>query len=136
MTHLASQPDTSIRWVKPAAIFALIFGAMTIFSGGTVLFGTAEAQAMAGNYFRFVVWFNFLAGGLYVLAAIGLWRQEIWTVRLATFIAITTAVVALGFAIMVLQGQAFEMRTVGALAFRFGFWAVIAVLARRTQRCL
>ncbi|MFT4962070.1 MAG: hypothetical protein ACI92Z_003166, partial [Paracoccaceae bacterium] len=78
----------------------------------------------------------FLAGGLYIAAAIGLWRQETWAAGLAAFIAIATAVVALGFTVMVLRGQAFEMRTVAALAFRFGFWVVIAVLVRRATRAL
>lgn len=122
---------TLSRWTKPLAIFALIFGALTIFSGGSVLFGPAEAQEWAGNYIRFVVWFNFLAGGFYIAAAIGMWCHEKWATRLAAFIAIATAAVALGFAALVFQGEAFEMRTVGALTFRFGFWAVVAVLMRR-----
>jgi len=115
-------------WVKPAAVFALVFGVMTIFSGGSVLFGPAASQASAGNYIGFVVWFNFLAGWAYVLAAAGLWLRQVWAIRLATFIALATAVVGLGFAYLVLRGEAFEMRTVAAMAFRFGFWAIIAVL--------
>lgn len=119
------------RLTKPLAVFALIFGVLTIFSGGSVLFGPAEAQEWAGNYIRFVVWFNFLAGGLYVVAAVGLWQREKWAGPLAAIIAIATAVVALGFAVLVFQGQAFEMRTVGALTFRLGFWALVAILMRR-----
>ncbi|MFT5342438.1 MAG: hypothetical protein ACI9BH_001652 [Paracoccaceae bacterium] len=136
MTNLIQHPEMAFRWAKPTAIFALVFGVMTVFLGGSVLFGPAQAREMAGNYIHFVVWFNFLAGGLYIAAAIGLWRQETWAAGLAAFIAIATAVVALGFTVMVLRGQAFEMRTVAALAFRFGFWVVIAVLARRATRAL
>ncbi len=134
MTNLIQQPDTSFGWLKFTAIFALIFGLLTVFSGGSVLFGPAEAQEWAGNYVRVVVWFNFLAGPLYVVAAIGLWRRENWAAGLAAFIAFATTLVALGFAVVVLRGEAFEMRTVGALAFRIGFWVVVAIMARRAAR--
>ena len=34
-------------WVRSAAIFAVLFGVLTIVSGGTALFGSEEAKAMA-----------------------------------------------------------------------------------------
>lgn len=99
-----------------------------------MLFGSAEAQTWAGNYVLFVVWFNFLAGFVYVVAAIGLWFGKGWAARLAGLIAIATAIVALGFVIVVFQGSAFELRTVGALALRFTFWAAVAWIANRAIR--
>ncbi len=128
------KPPKPLWWAKPIATLALIFGVMTVISGGNILFGPAEARELAGNYFGFVVWFNFLAGGAYVVAAVGLWCHKNWAFHLAAFIAIATAVVALVFALLVLRGQAFEMRTVGALAFRFTFWAVVAFLARQIAK--
>jgi hypothetical protein len=112
----------------------MIFGVMTVLSGGGVLFGPAETREAAGNYVGFVVWFNFLAGGAYVAAAIGLWLRKNWAAHLSTLIAAATAAVASGFAFLVLRGEAFEMRTVGALAFRFVFWAAVALLAHRATR--
>lgn len=134
MTNPTQRPDAPFSWIRLTAIFAVIFGLLTIFSGGSVLFGPDQAQAWAGNYIRFVVWFNFLAGGLYVVAAIILWRSEPWAFRLAVFIALATALVACGFATVVLFGETFEMRTVGALAFRIGFWVIVAMVARRALR--
>lgn len=136
MNTLAPPPAAPSRWIKPAAVFGMIFGVMTIFSGGSVLFGPSEAQELAGNYIQFVVWFNFVAGIVYVAAAVGLWLNKNWAGPFAVFIAIATAMVALGFAIMVLRGAAFEMRTVGALAFRFSFWAVVAFFTQRATRQL
>lgn len=126
-----TQPASLSHWAKPIAALALIFGVMTIISGGSVLFGPPQAQEWAGNYIRIVVWFNFLAGGAYVVAAVGLWLRQNWAAHLAVAIAVATAVAALGFAILILRGAPFEMRTVGALAFRFAFWAAVALLARR-----
>lgn len=134
MNNQTDHPAISNRWVKPVSVFALIFGLMTVFSGGSVLFGPAEARVWAGSYIQFVVWFNFLAGFAYVLAAIGLWQRKCWAPKLAGLIAGATAAAALGFSVVVLQGGAFEMRTVGALAFRFAFWAAIAVFAHRAMR--
>ena len=112
----------------------MIIGVLTLISGGSVLFGSASVQAWAGSYVGFVVWFNFLAGAVYVLAAIGLWQSTRWAARLSALIAIATAVVALGFAFVVLRGAPFEIRTIGALILRFSFWAAIAVIAKRALR--
>lgn len=134
MASQAPKRAASYRWARPVAVFALIFGVMTIVSGGSVLFGPTQAREWAGNYIRFVVWFNFLAGSAYVAAAIGLWLRRVWAGHLAALIAGATALVASGFAAVVLQGAAFEMRTAGALAFRFAFWAAVAAVAYRAAR--
>lgn len=127
-------PTRSPGAQKAIAVVALIFGVLTIFSGGNVLFGPDSAQAWAGNYVDFVVWFNFVAGSFYILAAIGLWLGKRWALGLSALIAIATAVVAFGFAFAVLRGVPYEMRTVGALALRFAFWAVAAWVAIRSVR--
>jgi hypothetical protein len=134
MAEFNRKADAFIKVSKLAAVFAMLFGLLTIFSGGSVLFGPDEAQRLAGNYIRFVVWFNFCAGGVYVIAAIGVWQRKEWAIWLAGFIAAATALAALGFAAVVWRGEMFEMRTVGALAFRFGFWVVLAYVARRAVR--
>ena len=41
-----------------ASIIAILFGALTVFSGGSVIFLSESARA-AGNVVPFVVWFNF-----------------------------------------------------------------------------
>lgn len=128
---METQPDRSSLAQKILAVIALVFGLLTLFSGGNVLFGPDAAQQMAGNYVDFVVWFNFLAGAIYVLAAVGLWFSEGWAAGLSAILALATAVVALGFAYVVLRGAPFEMRTVGALALRFVFWAGVAWSAYR-----
>ena len=126
-------PRTS-RWLKPVAVLAMVFGLMTLFSGGNVLFGPSEAQQQAGDYVPFVVWFNFLAGFLYVAAGIGIWLRRDWAFGLAVFIAIATGLIAVGFGLRVFQGDAYEMRTVGALTLRIGVWLVIAVALSRARR--
>jgi hypothetical protein len=126
--------SSSVR--KLLAVVALVFGALTLASGGRALFGDAAAQAAVGNAVGFVLWFNFLAGFGYIAAALGLWLGRRWVVLLAILLALSTALVAAAFAVHVLNGGAYEMRTVGALAIRFGFWATISLVAWRGLRRL
>lgn len=121
------------RWhsfrLYAAAGFAVIFGALTIMSGGNVLFGGEEALQAAGNVVPFVLWFNFLAGFAYVLAGIGLFLKMRWAAWLSAAILAGTAAVFAAFAIHMFQGGAYEMRTLGAMTLRTIVWAFIAWIA-------
>ena len=109
--------------VKALALIAVVFGAMTIFSGGRALFGDEQARAAVGNAIPFVLWFNFFAGFAYILTGIGLWA------KLASLaIAGGTAIVGLAFTLHMLQGAAYESRTAVALLLRMSFWTVAAFL--------
>lgn len=114
-----------------AAIVALVFGALTILSGGRALFGGLEARAAMGDAVPFVLWFNFLAGFAYVIAGIGLMLQHRRAVWLSITILAGTALVLVFFGVHVLQGGAYEMRTVGAMTLRTLVWAAISVVALR-----
>ncbi len=130
-TQSASPPN----WLKGIALLAMVFGLATLFSGGSVVFGVGQAREQAGAYVPFVVWFNFLVGLPYVVAGIGIWLGRRWAFGLSALIAAATLAIALAFGIQVLAGGAYEGRTVGALALRTGFWAVIAlVLSYRARR--
>ena len=113
------------------AVAALVFGALTVVSGGRALFGDAAAQAAVGQAVGFVLWFNFLAGFAYVAVSVGLLRRQRWSAWGAAAIAGATALVALAFTVHVASGGAYEMRTVGALALRLLFWLALAQVARR-----
>ena len=113
---------------------ALVFGALTVFSGGRALFGGAEARAAVGDAVPFVLWFNFLAGFAYIAAGIGLvWRRS-WALWLSWAILIATALIFAAFAVHVLSGGAYEMRTVGAMTLRTAAWGVITVVAARNLK--
>ncbi len=122
------------RSLRILAIAAIAFGALTVLSGGRALFGGDEARASLGNIVDFVLWFNFLAGFVYVLTGVGLWLNRAWSPWTASALAIATGFVAGAFAFRVLGGGAYEMRTVGALVSRLGFWMVVATVAVRSFR--
>ena len=116
--------------LRAAALFVVVFGALTIRSGASVLFG-GEMAATAGNYVPFVVWFNFLAGFAYLAAGAGLWFGRRWAVWLAVALAVTTLATFAALGIRVAGGAAFEPRTVWAMVLRSATWVAIAFFACR-----
>ncbi len=121
-------------WVRAMALIALVFGGMTLFASSNVLFGPQSARDQAGDIVPFVLWFNFAAGFAYIAAAVGIWMGRSWAFGLSALIALSTGLIAAAFAIYVITGAEYEMRTVGALILRTGVWAVIAYLLFRARR--
>ena len=120
--------------VNAMAIAAIVFGALTVLSGGRGLFGSAEARAAFGRTVPFVLWFNFLAGFVYIIAGAGLLLHRRWAVSLSILIAISTSLIFAAFGFHVIQGGVFEMRTVGALTLRVLFWVAVAIVAMHAKK--
>lgn len=118
--------------LRAVAVIAVLFGALTVWSGGNVLFGNGAAAA--GSYVPFVLWFNFLAGFAYVAAGIGIWRGRAWATALAVALAALTALVFVAFGGWVATGRAYEARTVVAMTIRSALWTAIAALLVKCQR--
>ena len=120
-------------WFKAVAVAAAVFGIVTMYSAGVIILDYGSSRELAGAYVPFVVWFNLAAGGLYIVAAAGIWRRRHWSAGLSVLIALATAVAAIPFALHVVGGGDYEIRTVGALAFRMGFWAAVAIILFRSR---
>ncbi len=114
-------------WVNFIALIALIFGGMTLFSGGSVLFADGQARADAGNYVPFILWFNFIAGFFYIAASVGIFTWQKWGLTLSRLIFIATVIASIGLAGYITTGGRFEMRTVMAMALRSVVWLAIVV---------
>jgi hypothetical protein len=121
---------TKPRSVIIAAVVAVIFGGMTLFSGGSVLFIDGPARVAAGHYVPFVLWFNFVAGFAYISAGVGLFLWRGWGVSLAVLIAIATLLVFAGLGLHIWLGGDYEQRTLAAMTLRSTVWLVIAFTTR------
>ena len=111
------------------SLVAILFGLLTIKSGGMVLFVDGPDRVAAGNYVPFVLWFNFVAGFFYVLAGVGLWLTQRWAMWLAGIIVLSTLVVFALLNLHIYNGGLFEFRTVIAMSVRSVVWSVIAFYA-------
>lgn len=118
-------------WKTILAATAIAFGILTVISGGSVLFGSTAIIAAPGKVVSFVLWFNFLSGFFYVLAGIGILLGKCWGKNLSILLAVSVSFVLAMFAWHVYSGGAYEMRTVGAMILRAGFWITAALLLRR-----
>ncbi|MBT3915645.1 MAG: hypothetical protein HOF23_04680 [Rhodospirillaceae bacterium] len=121
----------SPKLLQVLAVIALIFGIASIFSGGQVLFGSDSARIAVGDYIPFVVWSNFIAGFAYIVAAFGLLRRTRWGAHLALAITIGTLIVFAALGIAIISGEAFEIRTIGAMILRAGLWLALTAAARQ-----
>ena len=118
-------------WIWIITIIAVIFGLLTIKSGGSVLFVDGVAREEAGNYVPFVIWFNFLAGFAYLIAGAGLFMQKLWAAWMSVFIVVATIVIFALFGLHILNEGMYEFRTVAAMSLRTVIWALIATFAYR-----
>ncbi|MDQ7057761.1 MAG: hypothetical protein Q9N62_04745 [Ghiorsea sp.] len=111
-------------------IVAVVFGLLTIKSGGAVLFWSEEARIAAGDYVPFVLWFNFISGFFYVIAGIAFWLNKSWSLWLAAaiLVGISSVFMALGLSILIVDVP-YESRTIGAMVVRTTVWSVILFLA-------
>ena len=128
MGIIKSEKNTVI-WIL--TLVAVIFGLLTIKSGGQVLFGGSSFQKAAGNYVPFVLWFNFFAGFLYLVAGTGIWMRQRWAVWLSLLIAIATIIVFVFFGLHIFEGGKYETRTVAAMSLRSFVWSSIFIFSYR-----
>jgi len=121
------------RILNGLAVAAVVFGLVTIVSGGRALFGSAEARAAMGHTVPFVLWFNFLAGFLYVLAGVVLLWGKRWAAHLSILLAVSTLVIFAAFGVHVFGRGTYEARTLGAMSLRSLFWVAVAVVSFRAK---
>ena len=112
-----------------AGAAAIAFGLLTLISGGSALFGLVDMGAVV----PFVLWFNFLAGFAYVIGGLLLMTGHRLALPVALTILIATATVFAVFGWRVFAGDAFEMRTVGAMTLRTLFWAAMVWVAMKAR---
>ena len=112
-----------------AGAAAIAFGLLTLISGGSALFGLVDMGAVV----PFVLWFNFLAGFAYVIGGLLLMIGHRLALPVALTILIATATVFAVFGWRVFAGDAFEMRTVGAMTLRTLFWAAMVWVAMKAR---
>lgn len=113
-----------------AGAAGIVFGLLTVASGARALFGGADM----GTVVPFVLWFNFCAGFAYIVGGFLLLTSHRRALPVALAILIATVGVFVAFGARVLSGDAYEMRTLGAMTLRTVFWCGMVWAATRIHR--
>ncbi|MBK8613516.1 MAG: hypothetical protein IPN85_08465 [Flavobacteriales bacterium] len=116
------------------ATVLLLFGVLTLFLSTSVIFDLFGIREREGNYVPVVVWANFIASILYVLAAVGLLAQKRWPPTLLLTVVLVLVAAGIAFGWHVLSGGLHEQKTIGALTFRTLFTLGLYFGARHLTR--
>lgn len=127
-----TQTAKTTNLAKALAIFMLVFGFLTIKSGGSVLF-IESVRALAGDYILPIVWFNFVGGFFLALGAIGLWLGKGWVKPVAMVLFASFLVMDCYLAFHIYSGGAFMEKTVVAMFIRTLTWAFANFLATKAK---
>ncbi len=111
------------------AIVLAAFGLLTFFLSSSVILDLFSMRAKEGNYVLFVVWANFLSSVLYLFAAYGFIKSKKWTQKLLELSVVVLIAAFIGLLFHINAGGIFEIKTIGALAFRITATAIFATLA-------
>lgn len=115
--------------IKASGVAAILFGIATVVSGGNAILGLHGILESGEKIVPFVLYFNFLAGFTYIITGIGLILRSRWAPAFAVAVAIATVIVFAGFGVWILQGGAYEMRTLIAMSLRMAFWCIVSIVA-------
>jgi hypothetical protein len=100
------------------AAFLTVFGVLTLFMSGSVIFDLFDVREKEGNYVLFVVWANFISSMIYLFSAYGITKKKNW-VPLFLSISLTILTTAfIGLIIHIKLGGMYEIKTIGAMIFR------------------
>lgn len=114
------------------ALLFVVFGFMTIISGSKALFTEAGINSR-GNIVPLVLWFNFIAGFFYLVAAVSTLKLKVCAKKLTIVLAISNALVFLYLVNHIFQGGLYENRTVVAMSFRTAFWIFFAAYFHKSK---
>ncbi len=126
-------PDTSnFKLPQKFIILALLlFGSITLFMSGSVIFDLFGIREKQGDFVPFIVWTNFICGLLYLLAGWGLLRRFRWTTSVLVLAVMILIFGLAGLMWHISQGGAYELKTVKAMVFRILFTLAFAVFSWR-----
>lgn len=96
----------------------VIFGLMTVFMGGSVIFDLFGIRAREGNYVPFVVHINFICGFLYLLSAFAIITQKNWPVVPIAIALVLLILGSFGLWQHIESNGLYEQKTIYAMVFR------------------
>ena len=101
-----------------------IFGLVTLYLSGSVIFDLFEMRAKQGDYVMPVIYANFIASLLYLVVAYGFFKQKKWTTKLLGLAVLVLVIGGIGLFFYINSGGIYEAKTPKAMVFRTGITLV------------
>ncbi|PRX43821.1 hypothetical protein [Salegentibacter salegens] len=111
------------------AILILAFALVTLFMSSSVLFNWFGIRAKQGDFVPFIVWTNFVAGFIYLIAALGFLQSKKWTLWILTTVALLLFIALMILLLHIDRGGSFEFETIRAMVFRIVLTITFSLLA-------
>ncbi len=109
--------------------FFLIFTLVTLYLSSSIIFDWFGMRETQGNYVLFVVWVNFIAALIYLVALFGSFRYKSWTWKVLGVASLMIFAAFIGLLFHIDSGGAYELETIRALVLRFIITTGFAILA-------
>ncbi|HIP49449.1 MAG TPA: hypothetical protein EYG92_10865 [Lutibacter sp.] len=101
-------------------ILLATFGLLTLYLSGSVIFDLFEMRAKQGDFVMPVIWANFVASLLYLVAAFGFFKQRKWTSKILIFAVAVLIIGAVGLYLHIDSGGVYMQKTIKAIGLRMG----------------
>jgi hypothetical protein len=100
-------------------ILIAIFGLLTLYLSGSVIFDLFDMRTKQGDYVLPVIWANFIASIFYLIAAYGFFTKQKITCKVLMIALITIVFGGVGLYFHIKSGGTYMPKTIKALGFRF-----------------
>ena len=114
---------------KIVAFFLFLFGLLTFYLSGSIIFDLFDVRAQQGDFVLFVVWVNFISSLIYLISSYGVVLFKRWVFYAMLFVILLLIGTFIGFNIFVNAGGIHEEKTMGAIIFRTMVTSSFAVFA-------
>ncbi len=121
---------TYMRYI--AAFVIGVFGLLTLYLSGSVIFDLFEMREKQGNYVLFVIWINFICSFIYIASAYGFIKSKPWTTKILASALLMLIITFIAFIIYVNNGGIHKQITFSALIFRSTMTLLVTLLAHYT----
>ncbi len=109
--------------IKYLAMIGIIFGIITILSGGTVLFGSNPGYVV----FLPLVIFNTAMGFAYIVSGATAWKNPVRGKTIAGFIFLLNFTVLVTITYLYFNGSDIANQSLAAMSFRSIVWLIIYI---------
>ncbi len=105
------------------------FALLTLFLSSSVIFDMFGIRAKEGNYVLFIVWANFIASLLYLLAAYNWYKLKSIATKILGSTTVMLIIAQIALFVHINGGGIYEEKTVKAMFFRITITLVFTIIS-------